>query len=635
MSRTPQNPKHSFRIFFRSEYGDSKLYFPLFGDEGVDQFDKLDLRTGQNFSWNIGGGEDNSVNSTWLYDIFGRDASRDMGQPYTRGFFCHVYLNGQYWGLYQTEERPEARFGESYFGSDSDDFDTIKSGDNQGEIEATDGFLNSYYQLWTEINSGMTDNSNYFRIQGLNEDGSRNINYTPLLDVDNLVDYMIMVFWGGNRDMPLGPPGGDNSPRNLFAIFNRDNPVGFQFIAHDSEHILGFHLPEGVNFDRVNVSLNANLHLQNFCNPWWIQLQLIANNAEYKMRFADQVHKYFFNNGALTPAASTNRFLLRKEEMDMAIIAESARWGDFLVPTSPYTKNDTWLPAVNSIIDDYLLASPQTRTEVVLNQLIGKGWYPNIDAPVFSKHGGTFSDGFALKMSASDQIYYTIDGTDLRETGTGNPIGILYSGSVPLPYSVNVKARALNGTTWSALNSAVFVLDEEVPLRVTELMYNPAAPDISQTNYTSSDFEFIEMQNIGTQTLGLAGLKFTEGIFFDLVDGNVAVLAPGDYAILINNQFAFSEKYTNWNNIKIAGEFHGKFFLPGALDNSGEKISITDGSENKIQSFRYEDSWHPSTDGNGYSLTIINPDADTNNWNLSSGWRAKLFYWRNSRMRTL
>jgi len=481
----------------------------------------------------------------------------------------------------------------------------------------------------------MTDNSNYFRIQGLNEDGSRNINYTPLLDVDNLVDYMIMVFWGGNRDMPLGPPGGDNSPRNLFAIFNRDNPVGFQFIAHDSEHILGFHLPEGVNFDRVNVSLNANLHLQNFCNPWWIQLQLIANNAEYKMRFADQVHKYFFNNGALTPAASTNRFLLRKEEMDMAIIAESARWGDFLVPTSPYTKNDTWLPAVNSIIDDYLLASPQTRTEVVLNQLIGKGWYPNIDAPVFSKHGGTFSDGFALKMSASDQIYYTIDGTDLRETGTGNPIGILYSGSVPLPYSVNVKARALNGTTWSALNSAVFVLDEEVPLRVTELMYNPAAPDISQTNYTSSDFEFIEMQNIGTQTLGLAGLKFTEGIFFDLVDGNVAVLAPGDYAILINNQFAFSEKYTNWNNIKIAGEFHGKFFLPGALDNSGEKISITDGSENKIQSFRYEDSWHPSTDGNGYSLTIINPDADTNNWNLSSGWRAKLFYWRNSRMRSL
>jgi len=624
MSRQPMNPKHSFRMFFRSEYGDAKLYFPLFGDEGVDQFDKLDLRTGQNFSWHLSAGG-NQGYSTWLYDIFGRDAHRDMGQPYTRGFFCHIYLNGQYWGLYQTEERPEARFGESYYGSDNDDFDTVKSGDSQGLIEATDGYLDSYYQLWTEINSGISDNSNYFRIQGMNEDGSRNQYYTPLLDVDNLIDYMIMVFYGGNRDMPIGPPGGFNQPRNLFAIYNRDNPVGFQFIAHDSEHILGFHLTQGVNYDHVNLSLNSNLQQQNYCNPWWIHLELIANNAEYKLRFADRVHKYFFNDGELTPAASTNRLLLRKEEMDLAIIAESARWGDYLTPSTPRTKDDDWLPAVNSIVNDYLFASPQTRTEVVLNQLIGRYWYPNLSAPVFSRHGGTFTNGFSLSISASYPVYYTLDGTDPRESGTGDPIGTLYSGAIPLHKSANVKARVLLGATWSALNSAVFVLDEDVPLRVTEIMYHPVEPEASQTNYTSSDFEFIELQNIGTQTIGLAGIEFTDGIIFEFAEGDVSSLAPGEYVVLINDQFAFAERYTNWASIKISGEYRGRFFLPGALDNSGETITLTDGRGNTIQSFAYKDSWHPSTDGNGYSLTIIDSAANTNNWNLSSGWRASSY----------
>lgn len=34
-SRTDSNPKHSFRLFFRQEYGDSKLNYALFGNEGV------------------------------------------------------------------------------------------------------------------------------------------------------------------------------------------------------------------------------------------------------------------------------------------------------------------------------------------------------------------------------------------------------------------------------------------------------------------------------------------------------------------------------------------------------------------------------------------------------------------------
>ncbi|MDP7289065.1 MAG: lamin tail domain-containing protein, partial [Phycisphaerae bacterium] len=166
-SRNTSNPKHSFRVFFRSEYGDSKLEFPLFGDEGTDDYDKIDLRTAQNFSWNSGTG-DRADYATWLYDTFTRDTAAEMGQPYTRGRFYHLYINGQYWGLYQTEERPEANYGESYLGGNDADYDALKSGDNQGVIEATDGTLDGYYDLWSEVNSGVTSNYDYFRIQGMN-----------------------------------------------------------------------------------------------------------------------------------------------------------------------------------------------------------------------------------------------------------------------------------------------------------------------------------------------------------------------------------------------------------------------------------------------------------------------------------
>lgn len=49
-SRNANNPKHSFRLFFRDEY-EGDLFYPLFGSAGVDRFEKVDLRTSQNYDW--------------------------------------------------------------------------------------------------------------------------------------------------------------------------------------------------------------------------------------------------------------------------------------------------------------------------------------------------------------------------------------------------------------------------------------------------------------------------------------------------------------------------------------------------------------------------------------------------------
>ena len=105
-SRSDGNPKHSFRLLFRSEYGQATLHYSLFGEEGVGEFKAVDLATSQNYSWAF----DNSPQNTLVRDVFSRDVQGRMGHPYTRSRYCHLYLNGQYWGLYYTEERAEASF---------------------------------------------------------------------------------------------------------------------------------------------------------------------------------------------------------------------------------------------------------------------------------------------------------------------------------------------------------------------------------------------------------------------------------------------------------------------------------------------------------------------------------------------
>ena len=400
-SRHYNNPKHAFRIFFRSEYGESKLKYPLFDDEGVDEFDKIDLRTSQNYSWSYYGDK----NNTFMREIFSRDTQRDMNQPYTRSRYYHLFINGTYWGLYQTQERSEAAFSESYFGGNDVDYDVIKVdvGENYDlyHVEATDGTLDKWKELWDAGEKGFVNDENYFKVQGLNPDLSPNLLYDKLLDVDNLIDYMIITIFTGDFDGPISGFRGNASPNNFYAIYNRVNPDGFKFFRHDGEHTLFFNdwgtdrtgpYPAGENFEDSN--------------PQWIH-QKLSENKNYRLRFADRAYKHFFNDGALTLEKNRERINIRKSEIETAIIAESARWGDSK-STTPLTKAN-WTNAVNFILNSFL----PSRNNIVIAQLKEKGLYSTLAPPEFSNKGGIISKGTEVALSVtSGELYYTTDGTD-------------------------------------------------------------------------------------------------------------------------------------------------------------------------------------------------------------------------------
>jgi hypothetical protein len=455
-SRSDANPKHAFRFFFRADYGDAKLEYPLFGDEGVDEFDVLDLRTSQNYSWSFEG----SAENTFEREVFGRDLQRDLGLPYTRSRYHHLYINGVYWGLFQTQERVEEHFAESYFGGEEEDYDVIVAGNNY-TTEVSSGTNVAWRQLFNyaqALTTSPTTNSDlYWTMQGLNPDGTRNPSLPVLLDVDALIDYVLIVFYTGGFDSGLSRFLGDNAPNNWFGVYNRVTADrGFQYFIHDNEHSLGTG-GTGTGIDRTGPFNNGNQNSYAHSNPQFLHQDLMAH-PEYKQRFIDHVQKHFFNGGEMTAAASIARLNERVAQSDPAIIAEAARWGDSKV-NPPRTKT-TWQSQINYLRNNYFPA----RGNIVLNQLRNDGLHTSFAAPSFSQHGGIVESGYQLSIAAgAEAVYYTTDGvTDARAIGGQvNPSAEVqsYTGPITITETTTVKARVRTAAgQWSGLVEATFTV---------------------------------------------------------------------------------------------------------------------------------------------------------------------------------
>jgi hypothetical protein len=126
--------------------------------------------------------------------------------PYTRSRYYHLYINGQYWGLYQTQERSEADYAKTYLGGDEDDWDCIKTSHSGYRTEAGDGTMDAFSDLWRiSLGQGFSGiyATNYYWIKGINPDGSSIPGSPRYLDEDNLIVYMLISYYTRDPDSPI------------------------------------------------------------------------------------------------------------------------------------------------------------------------------------------------------------------------------------------------------------------------------------------------------------------------------------------------------------------------------------------------------------------------------------------------
>jgi len=200
--------------------------------------------------------------------------------------------------------------------------------------------------------------------------------------------------------------------------------------------------------------------------------------------------------------------------------------------------------------------------------------------------------------------YYTIDTTNLV---AGDNVIAVEVHQTSATSSDVVFGMALDATVEvttppeDPLAEAKLLLES---LRITEIMYHPVI---------SSDYEFIELVNVGAEAVNLNGVRIEGGIVFTFGD---MTLQPGEYVVAVNNRLVFESFYPA--GINIAGEYTGN------LSNSGEEIvlALPAPLDAAMLRFDYDDLWRPATDGGGYSLVITDPTLDPAAWDDAESWEA-------------
>lgn len=573
LGRSENIPKHPLRLFFRSEYGAAKLHYPLFPGAPVGEFDTLILRSGVNRSYaGFPKWPEDLRLTTYTRDEWLRASQLAVSGFGARGTFVHLYLNGLYWGLYNIAERPDEAFMSAYFGGEQEDWQVV---DHDTTVSNSSERFKALHQLAGE--GHLEDPEKYAAIQ-------------TYLDIPHFIDYLILNWYSGNLDWGFN---------NWFAAVQ--NPAGpVRYFVWDGERTW---------FEGAEIYMEYDDYegQPNLVKPLF---KALLKNPDFRVELADRMYRHLFNDGPLADANSQARWLSLNQEIEQAIVGESARWGDTRFET-PLTQED-WFKA-----RDDVLRQMEGNAAKLIALAREAGYYPKIDPPAFSQPGGQIAPGFTLTMTGvspgQGAIFYTTNGSDPRQPVTGAiaPAASIYRAPLVLAGATHLKARIFRGGVWSALHEASFTIEDEINsrLQITEIMYNPIGGD---------DYEFIELKNIGSIELNLSRLSFTEGIRFTFPP-NAAPLAPHQPLVLVRNPAAFARRYPG---VPIGGVYEGQF------SNKGETISLKDAHGQIIVSLKYDDEngWPVSADGWGDSLVIVDEGQDPNdpaNWRASTnpnGW---------------
>jgi len=225
----------------------------------------------------------------------------------------------------------------------------------------------------------------------------------------------------------------------------------------------------------------------------------------------------------------------------------------------------------------------------------------------------TFQGGVVIPSSNSVYVVPNKKAFRNRSVAPKGGMGLYVEGAYKGQLSARGETILLTDKAGRLVISNSYVGNPSLPqqyLRITEMMYHP--PTAGAGSY-EEDFEYLELKNIGPVAINLTGVHFTNGIEYIFTSAGVTNLGAGETLILARNPTALATRYPTATN--IVGPY------VGALDNGGENIQLYDAVGEKILDFSYDNNWYPMTDGNGFSLVIVDENAPFYTWDRKESWR--------------
>ena len=268
--------KKSFSLLFRDTYGDGELCYPIFGEEGLDTFEALILRTS---------GQD--AFSAKMRDVVITSLMSEYTDVPVQAYKPVVlYLNGEYWGLYYFREKLNEHYIAGHYNIDSDDVNMVKLAGWSCE---------EYIELLRyTVSHDMTVQEYYDYV-------------CSRIDVDNYIDFYIAEMWIGNSDNG-----------NVRYFLNEEGK--WTWILYDTD--ITFQ-DSDMNFVASNLNEDGIGPGDTTCKTFAVKLM---ENQEFREKFLLRLA------WQMNTIWTEDNIIRRIDQVEAMIIAdmpkETARWGD-------------------------------------------------------------------------------------------------------------------------------------------------------------------------------------------------------------------------------------------------------------------------------------------------------------------
>jgi hypothetical protein len=173
------NSMKSFGIYWRKKYGNRNLLYPIFNEKPIAEYKRLFLRnSGNDF------GKSHIKDASIIQII--KDYANVEFQDYQP---CVLYLNDEYWGIYNIRDMITPHHFENHYNIDNDKVDLLEG--SELSPQADDGVIEDY----------MSEVVNFLQHNNISLDA----NYQSIserIDIDSYIDYIIVETYISNGDWP-------------------------------------------------------------------------------------------------------------------------------------------------------------------------------------------------------------------------------------------------------------------------------------------------------------------------------------------------------------------------------------------------------------------------------------------------
>ena len=403
-------PKNNIRLYFRDAYGDGRLDVDFFEDQettGVpplSRHDSLDLR----------GGAHDSVfylasRGQYLRNIWMDETELEQGLLAPHGRFAHLYLDGEYTGLYHLRERFDAAFMAEHLGGSEDDYSAVNGG------RAVDGSSAS----WDEIEAAGGDLETF----------------RTWVELDQYLDYIVLNLFAANT--------WDWLPHQNWMAAGPDT-ASSSWVFHSSDNDICLYYP-------------VNQWVLDRPGPGYTLMGLLAEaHPDFMVGLMDALHRNLRSDGPMTGDRAAGRYARLAPLVEDAVIAEAARWG-----------GGAWDPVVHweaerdHLVEDWL----PRRAQELLDDAEAAGWLP-LPAPELSHPSGELTPGTEVSVRVPEgvdaELVVRLDGGDPRDPGGAVAAEALTAGPLleaVLDQGLGLQARLHRDGTWGPVERVLW----EVP----------------------------------------------------------------------------------------------------------------------------------------------------------------------------